>query len=177
MKPKIIILGAGGHGKVLIDTIILQGKYEITGFADAAITVGTDIYRNYKVILSQNELHKISNIADFFIVAIGNNSIREKVFNEAKEYLNAAVIIHPSAYIAADVSIGNGTVVLINSIINSCSSVGNNTIVNSGVIIDHECKIGNHIHLSIGSLVGSNTIIKDNITTSIGQHINSFSNL
>jgi len=177
IKPKIILIGAGGHGKVLVDAIILQGKYEIAGFVDSKIDIGTEIFRNYRVILQQNELSKISNYADFFIVAIGNNTIREKIYAEAEKYIKPAIIIHPSAIIGSDVSIGDGTVVLINSVINTCSRIGKNAIVNSGVIIDHECTIGSHIHLSIGTLVGSNTVIGDNITTSIGQHIQSFSKI
>ncbi len=177
IKPKIILIGAGGHGKVLVDAILLQGKYEIAGFVDSTIAVDTEIYRNYKVILSQNELNKISNCADFFIVAIGNNSIREKLFIEAGKYIKPAIIIHPSAIIGSDVSIGDGTVILINSVINSCSRIGKNTIVNSGVIIDHECQIGNNVHLSIGTLVGSNTMIENSLTTTIGQHIQSFSKI
>ncbi|MFZ4401731.1 MAG: hypothetical protein ACOYO1_17000 [Bacteroidales bacterium] len=177
MKPRIILIGAGGHGKVLVDTIILQGKYEIVGFVDSSLAVDTEIYRKFKVILAQNELNKMSNFADYFIITIGNNIIRERLFKEAENYLKPALIIHPSATIGSDVTIGDGSVVLSNSIINTCSYIGKNTIVNSGVIIDHECKIGSHVHLSIGSLVGSNSIISDNTTTDIGQHINSFSKI
>jgi len=177
MKPRIILIGAGGHGKVLIDAITLQGKYEIVGFVDSALSVGSEICENYKVILSQNELSKLNNVADFFIIAIGNNSIREKLYYEAQKYIKPATIIHPSAIIGSSVSIEEGSVVLANTVINTYSSVGKNTIVNTAAIIDHECKIGSHVHLSIGTLVGSNSIITDNTTTQIGQHINSFSKI
>ncbi len=177
MKPRIVLIGAGGHGKVLIDTITLQGKYEIVGFVDSVLPVGEDVFKNYKVILSQNELSKLNNFADFFIIAIGNNLIREKLYSKAKKYTKPATITHPSAIIGSNVSIEDGAVILANTIVNAYSCIGENTIVNAGVIIDHECKIGSHVHLSIGTLVGSNSTISDKTTTQIGQHINSFSKI
>jgi len=177
MKPKIVLIGAGGHGRVLIDAILSQNKYEIVGFVDTALSIGTVISGNYKVILLQNELHKLDSLADFFIISIGNNSTREKLYNEAEKYIKPAIIIHPTATICPNVIIEDGTVIMAKTFINTSCTIGKNTIVNAGVIIDHDCKIGNHVHLSIGTLVGSRSIIFDKTTTTIGQHINSFSNL
>ncbi len=177
MKPRIVLIGGGGHGRVLIDAILAQDKYEIVGFVDTALSIGSVISGNYKVVLSQNELYNLGDVADFFIIAIGNNLIREQIYNEAVKYCKAAIIIHPSATICPNVVIEEGTVIMAKTFINTSCTIGKNTIVNAGVIIDHDCKIGNHVHLSIGTLVGSRSVIADKMTTSIGQHINSFSNL
>ena len=177
MKPEIIIIGAGGHGKVVCDAIIAQDKYNIAGFADASIAVGDTVTGTYKVLAAQNNIHTLQNDIAFFIVAIGNNQVREKIFNSSKQYFKAATVIHPSAVIGSDVKIGEGTVVLANAVINATSSIGENTIINAGVIIDHDCKIGNNIHLSVGTIVGSNSEIAGNHTTPIGGRVESFSKI
>ena len=177
MKSEIVIIGAGGHGKVVCDAIIAQGEYNVAGFVDDTLAVGDMITSKYKVIATQNNIHSLNNVVDYFIVAIGNNQVREKAYNTSKQYFKPATVIHPSAVIGSNVKIGTGTIVLANAVINSSSNVGENTIVNTGVIIDHDSIIGNHIRLSIGTLVGSNSEIADYYTSSIGDKINSFSKI
>ncbi len=177
MKPRIVIIGAGGHGKVLCEGIIAEGKYELIGFVDHSIAVGTKVIFDYKVILSESEMDKLSTLADFFIIGIGNNKTRAKLFRELSKILKPATIIHPSAIISKSAVLNNGSVCLANTVMNANSIVGENTIVNSGVIIDHECTIGSHVHLSIGTMVGSNSVVEDFSTTPIGANINPFSKL
>ncbi|OFY83770.1 MAG: hypothetical protein A3F72_07265 [Bacteroidetes bacterium RIFCSPLOWO2_12_FULL_35_15] len=177
MKPKIVIIGAGGHGKVVCDAIIAQNKYEVAGFVDLSISVGEVVANNFKVVASQKDISILRKFADYFVVAIGNNSIREKIFEEAKLVLEPSVIIHPTAVIGSDVSIAEGCVVLANTVINVSSLVEHNTIVNVGTVIDHDCKIGANVHLSIGTMVGSNSHISSSFTSEIGQKINSFSKI
>ena len=90
MKNRIIIIGAGGHGKVVCEAILAQDKYQIIGFSDSNIKIGTPIIGDYKVIISQSNLFQLKNMADFFIIAIGNNKIRESVFSEVKTKPNTA---------------------------------------------------------------------------------------
>ncbi len=175
MKEKIVIIGAGGHGKVVADAITAQGKYELLGFIDASIPVGKVIVNDFKVIQTQADFYLLKDQVDTFIVAVGSNIIREKLVIMAEAVLKPATVIHPSALIGSDVTIGVGSVVLANTVINSSSKIGRNTIVNTGSIIDHDCIIGNNIHLSIGTLVGSNSEIKDGYTSRIGEAIDSFS--
>jgi sugar O-acyltransferase (sialic acid O-acetyltransferase NeuD family) len=177
MNPRIVVVGAGGHGKVICDAILRMGEYTIAGFIDANVPVGTTIMGDHKVILAQKDLKKANKYAEFFVVAIGNNIIREKVYKEMKQMLKPAIIIHPTAAVSIEVKVKKGSVLLANSVVNAFSVIGENTIVNSGVVVDHECSIGQHVHLSIGTMVGSNTTIKDRVTTEIGQHINAFSKL
>ncbi|MGZ4057202.1 MAG: PglD-related sugar-binding protein [Bacteroidia bacterium] len=175
MANRIVIIGAGGHGKVVLDAILAQGKYEVVGFVDGNVSVGKEVINSYKVIAKQDDLGSLKDKADYFIVAIGNNQIRSKIAAEAKSIFKAVTIIHPSAVIGSQVNIKEGTVVLANSVINASASVGENVIVNARVVVDHDCIIGNNVHLSIGTMVGSNSRIGDYKTTSIGENINSFS--
>lgn len=177
MANRIVIIGAGGHGKVVCDAILAQNKYEIIGFADVAVPVGTAIINGYKVIAAQNEIELLKEKAEYFIIAIGNNRIREQAFFFAKKKLQPAVIIHPSAVIGSEVIIGGGAVILANALVNAFSSIGENTIVNAGAVIDHDCVIGAHAHLSIGTVTGSNSMIGDYYTSSIGERMAAFSKI
>lgn len=177
MKPKIVIIGAGGHGKVVCDAIIAQNTYELIGFVDTTLEIGEIVIGNYKIIETQNNIFNLKGIAEYYIVAIGNNDVRAKIALEAKSFFKPATIIHPSAIIGSDVTIAKGTVVLANSVINASSSIGENSIINTGNIIDHDCKIGNNVRLSIGTLVGSNSEIGDGYSSTIGEKINSFSKI
>ena len=177
MENRIIIIGAGGHGKVVCDAIIAQQKYNIIGFVDASVAVGEIVTSGLKVIAAQDELQTLKGKADFFIVAIGNNEVREKIFLSAGSILKPAIVIHPSAIIGSAVTIGNGSVVLAYSVVNASSVIGTNTIINAGVIVDHDCRIGNNVHLSVGTLVGSNSEVGDKQTTAIGFAVTSFSKI
>ena len=175
MKPNIIIIGAGGHGKVVHDAIIAECKYEVIGFADSAIDIGTIVLNDKKVISNLNNLESIIPKISFFIVAIGNNEIRRKIFDSFCDIIKPATVIHTHSVIGSNVKIGLGTVVLANSIINASSCIGQNSIINSGVIIDHDCQIGNHVYLKLGAIVGNNSVIPQNYTSDFAEIINPFS--
>ena len=172
---RIVIIGSGGHGRVVYDTIQKCGELNIVGFIDQKLPVGTSIIDDCKVVLSQNELEKLSDISDFFIVAIGNNNVRNSVFLEASNYCKPITIIHPSVSIARDVEIKEGTLILSNSTISTGVKIGENTIINSNVVIDHDSNIGKNVHLKIGTLIGSNSTISDFLTTNIGENVLEFS--
>lgn len=177
MSNRIVIIGAGGHGKVVCDAVLAQGEYVMNGFVDLTLEVGTSVINGYKVIANQKDLASLKNQVDFFVVAIGNNKVREEVFKTAKAYLEPAIVIHPTAVIGSDAKIGAGSVVLAHSVISAEAEIGENVIVNARVVVDHESKVGSHSHLSIGTMVGSNSTIASGYLSSIGQNINSFSKL
>lgn len=177
MSNRIVIIGSGGHAKVVCDAILAQNEYVMNGFVDISLDVGTVVINGYQVIAHQNNLESLKSQVDFFIVAIGNNKIREEVYNFAKKILEPAIVIHPSAVIGSDVKIGAGSVVLANAVVNASASIGENVIVNARVVVDHDCIVENNIHLAIGTMVGSNSKICSGYSSSIGQNINAFSNL
>lgn len=163
-KLKIVIIGAGGHGKVIADAILKESKNELIGFIDDKINVGEIIYGNYKVIANSSDNH-IMTLANAFIVAIGNNEVREIIFNKFNVKLIPATVVHPSSVLALDTNIGKGSVILAGVIINPGVEIGINTIINSKSLIDHDVQIGNHVHIGQAAIIGSGNKIKD------GDHV------
>ena len=168
MKKTLLIVGSGGHGKVVHEAALLQNAVDILGFADDRNT-GKHILGT----ISDFETGKIK--ADCFIVAIGNNEARKNIYLRLTHYCEPAVIIHPSAVVSSAAGIGKGTVILANAVINAEAYVGENCIINSMSLVDHETQIGNHSHISQGTMVGSNVEIGDCFLSEIGERIKSFS--
>ncbi len=176
-KPGIVIIGAGGHAKVLCDAIIAGDEYHVAGFTDANVPVDTIIQYDYRVIAHQDHLQELTSRAEYFIVGIGNNTAREELYNKALQFFKPVSIIHPTAIVAQSVEIKPGAVCLAGAVVNSNTVISENTIINSGAVVDHDCVIGKNVHVSIGTMVGSNTTIADGVTTAIGAHIESFSKI
>ena len=154
MNNRIVILGAGGHGRVVADVALLFGYKEVMFLDDSAeCTVKT----SGKI---SDYLKYISN-SDFF-VSIGNNTVREKITNDLiNNGANIATIIHPSAVIGSRVSLGIGTVVMAGAVINCDTKIGNGVIINTCASVDHDCTIRDYCHISVGShLAGTVTVGK-----------------
>lgn len=175
-NKKLIIIGAGGFAAVVAETAILSG-YEVVGFADDNKELKTKIYKNIEIISTVDNL-SLGNIdkANFFIIAIGNNKIRENLFIKLKKHFRPTNLIHPLAIISDVAIINNGNIILAGTVINANSNIGFNNIINSQVLIDHDSNIANHCHITQGTIIGSNVTICDSYQTEIGQIIPSFSN-
>ena len=139
----IIIIGAGGHAKVVADIACKLG-HNVLGFLD-------DNDSTPAKILGFDYLGCIDKCTSFgsdveFVVGIGDNNTRQKIVN--KYDLKYAFLVHPSAQIGLEVSIGDGTVVMANAVVNSDTTVGKHCILNSGCIVEHDNVIADFVHLS-----------------------------
>ncbi len=175
MDNRVIIIGAGGHGKVIAD-IITKSKDELIGFLDDNKEIGEVIIEKYKVIGKIEDITKFS-IADSniqFIIAIGDNKKR-KTITEKYKILNYYTAIHPNSQIGLGVTIKEGTAIMANTCINSSTTIGKHCIINTGAIIEHDNKIDDYVHISpnatlcgtveIGTLthIGAGSTIRNNI--------------
>jgi len=152
-KKKIILIGGGGHCKVVISILKKLDKFEIIGIVDNYKS--ESFISGIKIIGTDDDLKDIykSGIRNA-LITIGStkdNTKRYTLFNMAREIgYNFPVIISPEAIVDESVRIDEGTVIMPGSIINIDSSIGKNCIINTGSIIEHDCKIGNHCHIAPG---------------------------
>jgi len=171
MKNKLVIVGAGGHGKVVADAAFKQNRYKLIGFADDGWPVGTVLNDGLPVLGKIHDVETMAKHADFFIIAIGNNKLRENLYKKYLKVLKPAVVIHPSAVISMNTNIGDGCVILANAVIGVDSVIGINSIVNSMALIDYDCVIGAHAQIAHGTIVGRYSEIKSYRTTFPGECI------
>ena len=175
MSKQVVIIGAGGHAKVIADIIVKSGD-RVYGFLDDNLEIGTTIANNeqFKIIGKIEKINKLKENTNVeFVIAIGDNTVRKNIAeNYNVKYYTA---IHPSSIIALDVSIEEGTVVMANTVINTSAKIGRHCIVNTGAIIEHDNIIENYVHVSpnatlcgtvkIGECthIGANATVKNNI--------------
>ncbi len=143
-KPRLNILGASGHGKVVADIAKLNGYTEIYFYDD-----NTDIKEcgGYPVVGIEDDL--LSALGHIFI-AIGNAKTRKRVMEKFKNR-NLPVLIHPNAVVAEEVKIGDGSVLMAGAVINPGVRIGRGCIVNTSASIDHDCVIKDYVHVSVGT--------------------------
>ena len=144
---KLIIIGAGGHGRVVADCALVTNKYQQIVFLD-------DCYPQR----NKNALWPIIGpLGDFtqhidnavFFVAFGNNQLRQAIYKQLKA-ANATIvsIIHPSAAISSNAHIGKGVAVFANATINIASTIDDGCIINTSATIDHDCTLAPFVHIS-----------------------------
>lgn len=174
---KVVIIGAGGHAKVIAETILLHDDIELLGFADDNLGQGTVVFENYSVVSSIRELDNWRHRIDVLALGIGNITIRQKIVDQLSADFHWLTVIHPTAVIARNAILNEGITILAQTVIASEVNMGAFTIVDAGTIVDHECQIGSFCHLAIGSLIGSNSHISEATKTEIGQIFPSFSKI
>lgn len=171
---KIILIGSGGHGKTIADTIEKLQLYEIEGFIGEE-EIGKVVYKNYCIVGHDNDLESIYNkgIKNAFICIgfLGKPSNRNKIYNELKRIgFNIPVIQDNTAIVADNIIIGEGTYIGRNAVINSESKIGKMCIINTSSVIEHECIIGDFSHISVGTVlcgqvnIGNDSFIGANAT-------------
>lgn len=146
-KEEIIVFGAGGHAKVVLDALKKQAKYQVLAIID--LPKQGQEYCGYKVFASPEAVEGYQGKS--FIVAIGDNTVRKRVFDDAvKIGLKPGTVIHPNACIAESSRIGQGTVVMAGVVVNSDARIDDNCIINTNASIDHDCIVGAHTHIAPG---------------------------
>jgi len=173
-KKKIVLIGGGGHCKVVISILKKLDNFEIVGIVDNRKS--ESFISGIKIIGSDDDLRDIykSGIGNA-LITIGSskdNTKRYKLFNMVREIgYEFPVIISPEAIVDESVRMDEGTVIMPGSIINIDSSIGKNCIINTGTIIEHDCKIEDHCHIAPGVHVSGAVNIGDLSFIGIGATI------
>lgn len=169
MQKKLIIIGASGHGKVVADVAEKMGRWKTIMFLDDDKSV--DKFLDYDVIGTLEEASKYKETANFF-VAIGNNSIREKIQEKLmKQNFSIATLVHPDATVGIDIELGSGTVIMAHAVVNSATKIGNGCIINTSSSIDHDNILEEYVHISPGVRTGGNVFIGKKSWLGIGSII------
>lgn len=166
---EVVIFGTGGHAKVIYDILSIQKVYRVVSFISL-----NEVINQFKSIphISQRDFERSGFEAG--IVAVGDNFARNQVVNFIKsvkpnfEFITA---VHHSSTIAADVTIGSGTVVMAGAVINSDSKIGSHVIINTASTVDHDCDIGQFSSIAPGCTLGGNVSVSEFTAVSLGSKI------
>ena len=174
---EILLIGGGGHCKSVIDVIEQEGKFRIVGIIDQPELLGKETLK-YKIIGNDADLASLAKKYKYAFITVGqvfSPKLRIKLFNLAKEAgFSLPSIISPRAYVSTYASVGEGTVIMHDAIVNASASVEENCIINTKAIIEHDVVIRKHCHISTGAIVngeaniGEGTFVGSSSTTKEG---------
>lgn len=162
MPTEAVILGAGGHGKVVLDAVVSGGR--------TCRVVDQDPGRVGKTILGLTvEMLDPSISYPLLHVAIGDNMVRRKL----RVALDAVVlewlsVQHPRAVLSTSVSAGEGLFIAANAVVGPDVQLGALTIVNHGAVIDHDCEIGAYCHVAPNATLGGGVKLADGVLVGSG---------
>ncbi|QGQ47223.1 acetyltransferase [Metabacillus sediminilitoris] len=168
----IVIIGQGGHSKVIKDLIRNYESYKIIALLDDKFEdfVSEDEVFYGPIASYQFLINQYKDIK--FIVAIGNNKTRKKIVETLNlEVYNYTTIIHPSAIVSPSVKIGKGTVIMSNTVINADVEIGNHVIINTGSIIEHDNKVSDFVHVSPNATLTGNVHVGEGVHIGAGATI------
>jgi sugar O-acyltransferase (sialic acid O-acetyltransferase NeuD family) len=154
-----MIVGCGGHGRVIADIAECSGA-NVARFLDDAPSAAA---RKLKVTGPVRDEVLRHLVTHRFVVGIGDSAKRRELSEFVLESGGElAILVHPSAILAADVEIGDGSVVMAGSVVNTGSRIGRFAVVNTGAIVDHDNTVEDNVHISPGcSLAGWVTCKRD----------------
>jgi sugar O-acyltransferase (sialic acid O-acetyltransferase NeuD family) len=157
MLTEILLIGAGGHGKVVIEAIKqIMSDCVVTVADQDEAKVDSYITKESQIVF----LDGWSNLPRHYHVTIGNNKLRYKCSSLAKEQgKDIFTIVHPRSYVSPSASIGKGVFVAANAIVSSEAVVKEGGIINHGAIVDHECVIGEYSHIAPNATLGGGVTV------------------
>ena len=145
---RLLIVGAGGHGRSVAEAALACGTFTLSGFLDDK---ATNVWE-FPVFGGTQEVAAWRTVADVAIVAVGNNLFRQKAQkNLMAAGFKLATIIHPSALISSRAEIGVGSAIMAGAIIGTEVKIGQGVIVNSGAVVDHNCVVEDFGHLGVAA--------------------------
>ena len=169
----VIILGAGGHGRVVLDILLQAGKHKPIGFLDNNEALSGRRIDGLPVLGGMERLQDIHERGiTGAIVAIGNNGVRrafgDVIEREGLQLINA---VHPSAQLARSVSLGKGVVVAAGALVCTHCQIGDYAILNTGCIVDHESMIGTSAHVCPGVRLAGHVTVESGAFVGIGATV------
>ena len=171
MANKLLIVGAGGHGKVVADTALMSGNWSEIAFLDDKYPLLNSIH-DWPVLGTLNEVEEFSLEYSDCVVAIGSSSLRMELIKKyLKRGYSLPAIIHPASSVSSFVSLGAGCVVFAKTVINSDSKIGDGCILNTGVIVDHDCELGEGVHLAPGVNLAGGVCIGHRSLMGVGSSV------
>ena len=170
MSSTLLIWGAGGPGKVVLDVALQSHAFENVLFLDDDPAKAGLTFCGCRVIGGIGELQHLAGSA--FVVAIGDNRFRASCFDHAlASGLLPETLIHPTAVISNSATVAPGTVVMPGVIVNAAAVIAEDCILNSGAIIEHDCRIGSHVHIAPRAVLGGGVSVGSFAHIGIGATI------
>lgn len=167
----LLIVGAGGHGKVVAEAALAMQTWQRIAFLDNRYPELSEVL-SLPVVGSDAEIEKLLGDFSDVIVAVGDNVRRfelNEIFSAAG--FNLATIIHPRACVSPSANIAVGSVIFANAVINAQATVGPASIINSAAVIEHDCQLGKAVHISPQATLAGGVKVGDYCWVGMGASV------
>ena len=167
LRP-VVVTGGGDHSGVIIDALLTCGV-SIRGLCDPSLSVGSCGPHGVPVLGGDRALEDMDPAEIRLVNGIGSVSapkLRASVFSRLKGLgFEFASVLHPSATLARDVVLGEGSQIMAGSVVQSAAIIGDNVLINTSASIDHHCRIGTSAHIAPGA------VLSGSVTVGEGTHV------
>lgn len=165
MAKKLLIIGAGGHGKVVKEIAESLGYNDIAFLDD----------KSNGAIGTIADSQKFVEEYQYAFVGIGNNKFRGELLEKLEqEGFEIPILIHPSAYVSRSAVIGKGTVVEPMAIVNANSKIGAGCIISVGAIVDHDVVLEDCVHVNAGAICKAGSFVAKETKLEAGQVVKGY---
>lgn len=168
---RLIIVGAGGHAKVVADVALTAG-FDVLGFADDERKEAP--LPGFRVLCGVGELAStVQGLDDVYaVIAVGDNAIRKRIAERLRNGgIALATVVHPSSCVSQFAWLGLGTVIMPGVVVNAGARIGDHVILNTSCSIDHDCTIADFVHISPGAHLAGSVSVGEGVHVGIGAAI------
>ncbi len=159
-KPRLLVVGAGGHGRSVAEAVLMSGDFDLVGFLDdGAFASGRDVW-GFPVLGPANVFVDYAALASHAVVAIGNNALRQKLCAQLLAAGFAlARVVHPRAIVSPRAQLGEGVAVMAGAIVGTEAVLGPGVIVNCGAVVDHHAQVHDFGHLGVNACMAGGSVL------------------
>ncbi len=172
-RERMVLIGAGGHAKVVADVVLRMGSYEMVGcLDDDPATWGRSVL-DLPVLGGLDRLAALRDEGvDWCLVAVGDNRARLALAGKAAALgYGFHVAIHPRAMVAPSARLGEGTVVASGAVINPDAVIGRHAIINTAAVVEHDNRLGDGVHVSPGAVLCGGVTVADRSQIGAGARV------
>jgi sugar O-acyltransferase (sialic acid O-acetyltransferase NeuD family) len=174
-SPEVVILGAGGHAKVLIDLLRRLGTPDRLAVLDRdRARIGQDLL-GVPIIGDDGMMETLDRERVVLVNGMGSTrdtAARESLFMKGQGLgFHFRTLVHPTASVASDVVLGEGVQLLAGAIVNTCARIDDDAIVNTGAIVEHDCRVGAHAHVASGAVLAGGVTLHDGVHVGAGATV------
>ena len=173
--PPLIIFGASGHAKSVIDVVVAQSTYRILGLIDSSKEIGEQFF-GCPILGKEHDLPRLmeEHQCTTVFVAIGENYLREVITNRlrnASPGLNLATLVHPSSVVSLAANISDGVVIMPGAVISADAKIGEGVIVNTSASVDHDSELRPYSSVAPQAALAGNVVVGPRTTIGIGASV------
>ncbi len=167
----LVIVGAGGHGRELLDVVeainALEPTWHVLGFLDDGTPDAKRLARRGMRLLGPAD--RLAELDAAYVVGVGDNDVRRRIDALATEHgREAATLVHPLSSIGGDVELAPGVVVTAGARITTNVRLGRHTHLNINAVVSHDARLGDYVTLSPGALVNGTVTLADEVMLGTG---------